>query len=465
MNATCFFPEATPQSQHAWYQTAVFYHIYPLGMLGAERRNDDAPPRSRLQNLIGLLDHLSNLCVTALYIGPLFESSTHGYDTRDYYHVDRRLGTDEDFRHFVQACHQRGIRVIVDAVFNHVGREFWGFGEVLRHRHEARTKAWFSGLRFDAPTPDGIGYHTWEGHGDLVKLNLDHPEVREHLFGAVAHWIDHFQIDGLRLDAADCLTPDFIRALRQFTDAKAPDFYLMGEVIHGDYRKWANSQMLHGTTNYEAYKGIWSSHRDKNFHEIAYTLQRQFGHAGIYSDLAMYTFVDNHDTTRIASILDNALDLYSAYALLFLMPGAPSLYYGSEWGIFGKKGQGYEADYPVRPHITIQDAAAGNLHGIHGRASLCEAIAKLARCRRQCPTLADGTYRQIAVSSQWLVFERSGDETVLCAVSALPTQQDIVIPAPDGRYLDILNGGEVEAKHGRLSLELYPNWARVLKRL
>ena len=369
----------TSASQYHWFNDAVIYHIYPLGMLGCEEFNDDGEIRHRLPQISTLIPHLQTLGINAIYFGPVFESTRHGYDTKDYFHIDRRLGDDQDFTNLVQSLHRAGIRVIVDAVFNHTGTEFWGFKEVSEYGDMARTRYWFKNLRFDRN--HHLQYDTWEGHKELVKLDLMNPDVRQHLFDAVAWWIKEFDIDGLRLDAADCLEPDFIRALRKFTQSQKNDFILFGEVIHGDYRQWANPEMLHGTTNYEAYKGLWSSHNDANFHEIAYSLNRQFGAGGIYNNLSMYSFVDNHDVDRVSSKLKSPLSLYSLYALMFCMPGTPSIYYGSEWGITGKRTHGYNADLAIRPAISPQDLQTGHVDKSIESASLFNAISRFSKIR------------------------------------------------------------------------------------
>ena len=445
----------------SWFVKSVVYHIYPLGMLGCEPYNDNGPVRHRLSSVAEIIPHLRSLGIDAIYFGPLFESTRHGYDTKDYYHIDRRLGSDEDFAWLVQSLHQAGIRVIVDAVFNHTGCEFWAFKDVQEYGELSRTRYWFKNLRFGRNNK--LHYDTWEGHEELVKLDLNHPEVREHLFGAVSWWIQQFDIDGLRLDAADCLDPDFICALRNYTSSIRNDFILVGEVIHGDYRQWAGPDKLHGTTNYEAYKGLWSSHNDGNFHEIAYTLNRQFGPNGIYKDLAMYSFADNHDVDRVSSRLKSPLSLYSLYALMFFMPGTPSIYYGSEWGITGKRTHGYDADLAIRPFISTQDLSVGHVDKTLEGASLCDAIARFSKIRHASNALCCGSYRQIKVESQILVFERyTDDESVICIISDHPISHPIDLEIPNGKYTDLLNGGVYSVQDNHLSIEVFPHWARVL---
>ncbi|MCU7500706.1 MAG: alpha-amylase, partial [Ignavibacteria bacterium] len=317
-----------------WSFDSVFYHIYPLGFCGTPKNNDFfSQPVSRLDKIYGWIGHMKSLGVNALYLGPLFESTSHGYDTADYFHVDRRLGTDEQLKNLIAALHQNGIRVILDGVFNHVGRSFWAFRDLRMNMQSSPYSSWFHGLDFSQRSPlgDPFSYEGWNGHYNLVKLNLKNHDTREHLFDAVRMWIDYFEIDGLRLDAADCIDMKFLQDLALVTKHKKKDFWLMGEIIHGDYRRWVNSQTLDSVTNYECYKGLYSSLNDKNYFEIAYSLNRQFGTGGMYRNMPLYAFADNHDVNRIASIIKDPVHIYPLYCLLFTMPGVPSVYYGSEW--------------------------------------------------------------------------------------------------------------------------------------
>jgi cyclomaltodextrinase len=442
-----------------WAWDAFFYHIYPLGLCGAPRRNDfSARPEPRLEQLHGWLGHLRGLGVNALYLGPLFESTAHGYDTADYWHLDRRLGTDQTLADFVAAAHGAGIRVVLDGVFNHVGRDFWAFRDVLANGPSSAYRDWFTGLRFDARSPEGdpFAYEGWHGHFDLVKLNTGNPAVRDHIFGAVASWIDDFGIDGLRLDAADVLDLDFQRALAGFCRARKPDFWLMGEVVHGDYRRWANPETLDSVTNYECFKGLYSSLKDRNYFEIAYGLTRQFGSDGMYRDLGLYNFVDNHDQDRVASVLGRRA-LYPLHCLLFTMPGVPSVYYGSEWATEGLRRPG--DDGPVRPALDIATAPMRGLEP-----GLAGAIAQLARVRAGSAALRRGSYRQLHVAHEQLAFLREGEgESVVVMLNSAEVPAAIRVAAPHpGTWLDVLNGGTVTATGDGLAAEVPPTWARIL---
>jgi cyclomaltodextrinase / maltogenic alpha-amylase / neopullulanase len=447
-----------------WSDNAVFYHIYPLGLCGAPQRNDfSSPPVDRLSVLHSWLSHIKGLGANAIYLGPLFESSSHGYDTADYGRVDRRLGTNESLAGLCSAAHAMGIRVVLDGVFNHVGRDFWAFKDVAANRESSRFTSWFHGLAFGKKSPygDPFSYEGWNGHFSLVKLNLTNPDVREHIFSVVASWVREFDIDGLRLDAADVMDMDFLKVFSAQCRRLRPDFWLLGEVVHGDYRKWANPQTLDSVTNYECYKGLYSSHADRNYFEIAWSLDRQFGPAGLYRGLPLYAFADNHDVDRVASMVKEPRHLYTLYCLLFTMPGVPSVYYGSEWGIEGKKDG---SDWPLRPRLDLAELARSAPH-----ADLAQAIRRFAGIRQSCTPLRFGDYTQLAVSHEQLAFaRRHAGLTVVVVVNASRTAASVPLEIPgvtEGRLVDVLNAGvEFPVKGGKANIDPVPSgWARIME--
>lgn len=378
-----------------WYNKAFFYQIYPLGLCGAPAQNDGETV-SRLKTLHGWITHIKSLGANAVYFSPLFSSDSHGYDTRDYGRIDCRLGTNEDMAELCKELHQNGIRIVLDGVFNHVGRGFWAFCDLLKNREHSRYRDWFH-VSFDGNScyNDGFWYEGWEGHYELVKLNLKNPEVVAHLLNAVEGWIREFDIDGLRLDVAYCIDPDFIAELRRFTTALKSDFFLLGEMIHGDYNRLVNDTMLHSCTNYACYKGLYSSCNSGNMFEIAHSLGNQFGSQQwcTYRGKRLLNFVDNHDVSRIATILNNPEQLGALYCLLFTMPGLPCVYYGSEWGIEGDKASGDAALRPAIEHPNSNE--------------LTETIKKLAALRASTSALLLGDYNNLYIRDRQLVFERS----------------------------------------------------------
>ena len=358
----------------AWYDNAVFYHIYPLGLCGCPHENT-GESGSHFDILSEWAAHAARIGCTAIYIGPLFESGSHGYDTNDYRMVDRRLGTNEDFRDFVKNCHGMGMKVIVDGVFNHTGRGFWAFQDLKRNRENSRYRNWYCDVNFwgNNEYNDGFSYANWGGHNMLVKLNVWNGEVRDYLFDTVRFWVSEFDIDGIRLDAADVLDFGFMRDLRGVCDSIKSEFWLMGEVIHGDYSRWANQGMLHSVTNYELHKGLYSGHNDHNYFEIAHSIRRLNGIVG--DKIRLYTFVDNHDVSRIWSKLNNKAHLFNVMLLLYTVPGIPSLYYGSEFGIPGDKQRG--SDWNLRPALSLSDFSED--------APLCRLIKALGQDQKAVP--------------------------------------------------------------------------------
>ena len=380
-----------------WAEESVFYQIYPLGFCGAPFANDGVLC-SRIHKVTQWIDHMKKLHVNALYLSPLFESDTHGYNTRDYRKVDCRLGTNEDFARLCRHLHEEGVRVVIDGVFNHAGRGFWAFQDVLRHRETSRYRDWFY-LNFqgDSPYHDGLWYEGWEGNYDLVKLNLDNAEVRDYLFSCIRGWIKEFDIDGLRLDVAYCLKPEFLRELRAFCDSLKPDFFLLGELLHGDYNRWVGEGMLHSATNYECYKGLYSSFNSMNLFEIMHSLKRQFGPEQwtLYKGKHLLSFVDNHDVSRIASVLQMPQHLPLIYALMFAMPGIPCVYYGSEWGAKGDKREGDPALRVSFEHPQFN--------------ALSEWISALAAVKKHSEALCYGDFQDVLITNRQCVFARNSE--------------------------------------------------------
>ena len=414
-----------------WYDESVFYQIYPLGLCGAPQANDGVQEH-RLRRILDWIPHIEKLGCGAVLLNPLFESDAHGYDTRDYRRVDTRLGTNGDLKELVAALHERGIRVVLDGVFNHVGRGFWAFRDVQEKKWDSPYRDWFH-ISFDGNSGynDGFWYEGWEGHFELVKLNLRNGAVADYLLDTVRFWVEEFGIDGLRLDVAYCLDRDFIARLRQFCCSLRPDFFLVGETLHGDYNQWVGEGKCHSCTNYECYKGLYSSLNDLNLFEIGHSLRRQFGSEPwcLYRGKKLLNFVDNHDVTRVASILRNPAHLPVIYGLLFAMPGIPCIYYGSEWGAQGDKAHG--------------DAALRAAFERPQWNGLTDTIAAMAAARRRSAALRDGAYAEVLLTNRQYIFERRcGDERVLCAVNADAAPYTAHFNAGCGRAVDLLTGVE-----------------------
>jgi len=413
-----------------WANESVFYQIYPLGFCGAPYEND-GKLEHRILKVLDWIPHLNRLGVNAVYFSPLFESDTHGYNTRDYRKIDVRLGTNEDFSKVCRALHENGIRVVLDGVFNHVGRGFGPFVDVLKNRQNSPYVNWFYRIAFDGNSNynDGLWYEGWEGNYDLVKLNLGNGEVVDYLLDSVKAWVEEFDIDGLRLDVAYSLNEDFMRRLRGFTDGLKKEFFLVGEMLHGDYNRLMKEGMLHSVTNYECYKGLYSSFNSMNMFEIIHSLMRQFGPESwtLYKGKHMLSFVDNHDVTRVASILSNEKHLPLIYALAFGMPGIPCVYYGSEWGEKANKSQG---DPALRPCF---EKPLWN--------ELSEFIAALAKAKKGSEALNYGSFRSVLLTNKQCIFERKSEhERVYVAINADGEDYMAHFDAGCGTAVDLLTG-------------------------
>ncbi|MGN1115732.1 MAG: alpha-amylase family glycosyl hydrolase [Candidatus Ornithomonoglobus sp.] len=412
-----------------WAFKSVFYQIYPLGFCGAPFENDGLPV-NRIEKVKEWIPHIKKTGCNAIYFSPVFESDTHGYNTRDFFKIDTRLGTNDDFKSVVKELHENGIKVVLDGVFNHVGRGFWAFADVLQKRWESPYKDWFN-INFDGNSNynDGLWYEGWEGNYDLVKLNLYNGDVVRHLLDAVKFWVDEFDIDGLRLDVAYCLAPEFLKTLRSFTEQLKPEFVLIGELLHGDYSQRVNSEMLHSCTNYQCYKGLYSSFNSMNLFEIIHSVQRLFGSESwcMCRGQHLLNFVDNHDVTRAASIITNEKHLPLLYGLMFGMPGFPCIYYGSEFGVKGEKSQG---DPALRPCIEKPEET-----------ELTMFIAKLAEAFKNSDALQNGSFRSVVLQNKHCIFERKTDkQRILVAINADENPAVCHFDAGCGLAVDLLTG-------------------------
>lgn len=440
-----------------WYDSSVFYHIYPLGLCGCKQENT-GEAENHFEKLKAWAVHAKKMNFTGIYIGPLFESVGHGYETTDYKKVDCRLGTNQDFKEYVAYCHSLGIRVIVDGVFNHVGRKFFAFRDVQEKREHSPYCSWFCNLNFGGNNEynDGFSYENWGGYNLLVKLNQQNPEVQNYLFDVIRFWVSEFDIDGIRLDAADVLDFGFMKAMRQVANQVKPDFWLMGEVIHGDYSRWANEDTLHSVTNYELHKGIYSGHNDHNYFEIAHSIKRL---NDMCQGRKLYTFVDNHDVERIASKLNNKAHLPLVFILLYTLYGIPSVYYGSEFAIEGKKEKG--SDWNLRPCLDLEDFQQDYENNVVTR--LCMELGAL---KKDYPELAEGRYQELLLTNRQFAYGRVCDTSaMIIALNNDDGEAVLDIPAPVSakQSVDILGmASTVQYENGNLHVVLPGNTGTVI---
>lgn len=431
-----------------WWKKSTFYQIYPLGFCNAERENDFVTRSNRLPLISREIPRLKSMGVGAVLFNPLFLSQSHGYDTADFFEVDNRLGDSEGFKELTQQFHAAGIKVVLDGVFNHVGRKFKEFEDVLKNGANSRYKHFFK-IDFNGNScyNDGFYYEGWEGHYNLVKLNLDNGEVRQYLFDAVRKMIDFYDIDGLRLDVGYLLPSDFISQLRGVAEEKKNGFFIVAEAIHGDYNRLLAAG-ADSVTNYECYKGLHSAINSKNLFEIEHSLSRQFADTqwALYKGRHLFNFVDNHDVPRAYTIIKDKKNVAAMYAVLFCMPGIPCIYYGSEYGAQGDKG---DCDVHLRAAMSEIDAAA--------HPEIYDAVCKLIKLRAERKSLQTGSYEKVVLSNEYMCFVRrqEGEGTAL-AVNI--SDAEVTANTPFGGYTDLLNGSVV----GGNAVTLAPHSFKVL---
>lgn len=440
-----------------WYEEAVFYHIYPLGMLGAPKVNDYTTVEHRLRELDDWIGHIKEMGFNAIYIGPLFESVGHGYETTDYRKLDSRLGDNDDLKAFVKNCHDNGIRVIFDGVFNHTGRDFFAFKDLKANRENSRYRDWFCNVNFYGNNEynDGFSYDNWGGYNLLVKLNQRNPEVRDYILDVIRFWVSEFDVDGIRLDAADVLDFDFMKSLRALADVVKPEFWLMGEVIHGDYSRWVNDSTLHSVTNYTLHKALYSGHNEHNYFEIAHTIRRLQDMTG-GRGLNLYNFTDNHDVERIASKINDRAHLYPVHILEYTLPGVPSVYYGSEFAIEGRKEK--YSDDSLRPRLQYEDykdAIRDN--------EFTAFLSLLGKLRLGIKSLSYGDYREVSLTNRQYMYTRNTSEyTDIIAVNNDDNASEVCGSGiRDGEYIEVLSGQTMTVSGGFVKLNVPANYGQI----
>ena len=369
-----------------WVDHLIGWHVYPLGFVGAPARLESQEVSHRLAHLGAWLDHAVALGCSSLALGPVFSSASHGYDTLDYFTIDPRLGDDDDFDHLLQAAHARGLSVLLDGVFNHVSRR----NRIVQDAQSAgpdsdagRMVRWCEGH-----------LDVFEGHSDLVALNHDNPAVREHVTRIMNYWCGR-GVDGWRLDAAYSVNPEFWAAVLPSVREKYPDVWIFGEVIHGDYAGIVRASGMDSVTQYELWKGIWSSIESRNFFELDHALGRHNEFSDAFTPM---TFVGNHDVTRIASRVgqDGAV---LATAILATIGGIPLIYYGDELAYRGVKEERFGGDDDIRPVFPASPADLSNLG-----ADTLRAHQSLLGLRRRHPWLVDARTESLDLTNERYVY-------------------------------------------------------------
>lgn len=421
----------------SWPDTVIWWHIYPLGFAGAEPEQvSDGVVRHRMPGE-PWLDYLVQLGANGLALGPIFASETHGYDTTDYLSIDPRLGDLDDFDALIEAAHGRGIRVLLDGVFNHVGRGHPRFAQALADGPDSEAAQWFRLTR----NGDQVRAENFEGHDQLVALNHDHPAVAEHVVEAMTYWLDR-GADGWRLDAAYAVPADFwAKALPQVRK-QHPDAWFVGEMIHGDYAGYVRESGLDSITQYELWKATWSAIKDRNLFELSWALGR---HDELLEHFIPMTFLSNHDVSRLASQIEDSRLIPHAVAILFCLPGVPSIYYGDERGLLGTKEERFGGDDAIRPKFPEDpadlDPADDQTYGVYRT---------MISIRRRHPWLVDARIEVGALTNEQLAVtasDRDGDAQLVLLLNLASETAELEWPAGDFTVLE----SSAEIHHGRLN--------------
>nr|WP_269811142.1 alpha-amylase family glycosyl hydrolase [Kineosporia rhizophila] len=342
------------------------------------------------------LDYLIDLGANGLLLGPVFASQTHGYDTVDHFRIDPRLGQLQDWERLVGDCRERGVMLLLDGVFNHVGRDFPQFRDVLEHRGDSQYRDWFHLDLTATDAPDGFAYRDFEGHSHLVALNHENPDVQRYVADVMRFWLDR-GANGWRLDAAYAVPTSFWRAVIGEVRTSHPQAWFLGEVIHGDYAQIAADAELDSVTQYELWKALWSSLNDANLWELAWALER---HGEFAARFTPQIFAGNHDVTRIASRLEDPRHLGHVLAVLFTVAGVPSIYAGDEQAFRGVKYERADGDAEIRPEFPATPAELSEL----GR-PVYRLHQELIGLRRRHAWLVRAGFRQLHLANETLAYE------------------------------------------------------------
>jgi glycosidase len=339
----------------AWVKDAIFYQIFPERFANGDTKNDPpnvepwgGTPKTKnyfggdLRGIIDHLDYISALGVNCLYLNPIFWSnSNHKYHTKDYLKIDPHFGTEEDFKNLVDACHKRGIRIILDGVFNHTGVDFFAFEDIKKHGKKSKYVKWYNIYSFPVNPPDKPNYECWWNLGDLPKLMTHNPEVRAHLFKVTEHWMK-LGIDGWRLDVPNEIPHPFWVEWRKLVKKINPEAYIVGE-IWDDASPWLKGDQFDAVMNYRFRNAAidFFVHRKTTAAQFDSTLAKVRSDYTFDVNLALQNLVGSHDTERLLTLCKNdkqTMKLVWLFQMTYV--GAPMVYYGDEVGMTGGKDPG-----------------------------------------------------------------------------------------------------------------------------
>ena len=451
----------------SWLNDAIIYHIYPLGFFGAPKFSANEPGKviNRFENIRNYYNHFLELGINTIQFGPIFESVSHGYDTTDYFVIDHRLGTNELFKEIVAELHDLGIRVIVDGVFNHVGREFKSFIDIKENRQYSTKKNWhFIDFNGNNSYNDGFSYQDWEGYQELVRLNLSNNEVKDYFFDVCKFWLGDIKIDGWRLDVAYQIDVEFWKEFRKVCKEINSNSVLIGELVHGDYTKWVGEDRLDSGTDYQVQKSIWSSIKSVNMYELKNVIDIAYNKRGRHKDLLMMNFLGNHDTNRIASVIKTE-QLIPAFLILLTLHGYPKIYYGDELAVRGEK-TAHSDDEIRKPMIDLADQWPE-----FGK-ELFKNIQQFITIRKDIPALRYGTIAFID-PIDWdptiIIYSReTSTQKVIIIVNTQEQTKSVSIMVKvanrKAKFIDYLNKREefIVTNNKIEKIIIYPHWGRIM---
>ncbi|MEZ0364465.1 alpha-amylase family protein [Mycobacterium sp. pUA109] len=429
----------------AWTRHAIWWQVYPLGFVGAfPAATPPRPDEHRLRRVADWFDHAVELGASGVALGPVFAARTHGYDTTDHYRIDARLGDDADFDHLIEQAHRRGLRVLLDGVFNHVGVDFPRYQQAP---HSDTAARWFR--------RDRGGFHTFEGHAELITLNHDNPEVVDYTVDVMTHWLGR-GADGWRLDAAYAVPQPFWAAVLPRVRGRYPDAWFVGELIHGDYAAAVRDAGFDSATQYELWKAIWSSLNDANFFELDWAMQR---HNTFLASFAPLTFIGNHDVTRIASRLEHPDHLAQALVILMTIGGIPSLYAGDEFGYRGVKEERAGGDDAVRPEFGTPPAQ------LDDRDAEIRALHQyLIGLRRRHPWLYDASTTALRLENRHYIYQsRHGDDALIVALNVDDAPLQVTLADLGTAQAEVLAGTAAPPQQVVTELTVEPHGWRILR--
>jgi cyclomaltodextrinase len=443
----------------AWVPDAIFYEIFPDRFYNGDPDNDPPgtlpwgglPTRENffggdLRGIVDRLPYLEELGINALYLTPIFPARTnHRYDVCDYLEVDPVLGSLGLAQELVQDAHARGIRVLLDAVFNHCGNGFWAFEDLRKRGASSPYRDWFTVASLPI-VQDPPNYVTCGGASYLPKLNTRNPETRAYLLRAATFWLEQVGIDGWRLDVPWKVPLDFWREFRTAVKQVNPEAYVVGEVWR-DSRTWLNGDTFDGPMNYRLRDLIldYCVHDAMDGEDFDFELgllRENLGPAGPYT----LNLLGSHDTPRILTLCQENVDR-AVITLTFLMTyiGAPMVYYGDEIGMQGRND-------PLCRGTMTWDEAKWNPR-------LAEAHRALIALRREHPALRRGNFETLWVFNAVYAFARQyGEDAVIAVFNPRQPLSGVAVPLGPlgtraGEWEDALLGNRYPVRDGKLWIE------------